>query len=130
MAVKRCKRPERSFSMSSMTDVVFLLLIFFMVTSTLINPNALQLVLPKSTNQTSQNPVATVSIDKNKVFYLNTHITTFSQLEKKLKEVLKGVDDPCVSIAAEHSVPIEEVVKVMNIAKRNNYRTILATQPE
>ena len=130
MAIRKCKRPASTFNMSSMTDVVFLLLIFFMVTSTLVNPNALKLVLPKSTNQTANRPNVTVSIDENNVFYLNAKVTPFSQLERQIVDILKDTDDPCISIEAEKSVAIEQVVRVMNIAKNNNYRSILATQPE
>ena len=119
MAIRKCKRPQSTFNMSSMTDVVFLLLIFFMVTSTLVNPNALKLVLPKSTNQT-----------ENNVFYLNAKVTPFSQLERQIIDILKDTEDPCISIEAEKSVAIEQVVRVMNIAKNNNFRSILATQPE
>ena len=101
-----------------------------MVTSTLINPNALKLLLPKSTNQISSQPTAVVSIDKGHTFYLNTKVTPFSQLESKIVELLKNSDKPCISIEAEKSVSIEQVVRVMNIAKTNNYKTILATSPE
>ena len=89
MAIRKCKRPTSTFNMSSMTDVVFLLLIFFMVTSTLVNPNALKLVLPKSTNQTANRPNVTVSIDENNVFYLNAKVTPFSQLERQIVDILK-----------------------------------------
>lgn len=130
MAVKRARKANPNFNMSSMTDIVFLLLIFFMVTSTLINPNALKLLLPKSTNQTSAQPAVVVSIDQKQTFYLNTKITPFSQLESKIVELLKNSDDPCISIEAEKSVPIEQVVKVMNIAKTYGYKSILATDPE
>ena len=113
-----------------MTDIVFLLLIFFMVTSTLINPNALKLLLPKSTNQTSNQPTAVVSIDQKLTFFLNAKVTPFSQLESKIVELLKNSDEPCISIEAEKSVPIEQVVRVMNIAKTYGYKAILATDPE
>lgn len=116
--------------MSSMTDIVFLLLIFFLVTSTLVNPNALKLLLPKSTNQLSNRESVTVSIDKNLVYYFNTKVTPFSMLESKIVEELKNSDDPCVTIQAEKSVPIEYVVRVMNIAKTHGYKSILATDPE
>ena len=108
----------------------YLFLIFFMVTSTLINPNALKLLLPKSTHQTSNRPTVVVSIDKNLNFYLNTKVTPFSRLEGKIVELLKNSDDPCISIEAEKSVPIEQVVRVMNIAKTYGYKSILATEPE
>lgn len=130
MAIKRSRKANPNFNMSSMTDIVFLLLIFFMVTSTLINPNALKLLLPESTNQTSNRPTVVVSIDKNLTYYLNTKVTPFSMLEGKIVEILKNTEDPCISIEAEKSVPIEHVVKIMNIAKDNGYKSILATNPE
>ena len=128
--IRRTKRANADFNMSSMTDVVFLLLIFFMATSTLINPNALKLLLPKSTNQTSNTPAAVVSIDRRLTFYLNQKVTPFSQLESRLVALLKDSDDPCISIEAEKSVPIEQIVRVMNIAKTYGYKAILATDPE
>ncbi len=128
--IRRTKRANADFNMSSMTDVVFLLLIFFMATSTLINPNALKLLLPKSTNQTSNTPAAVVSIDRRLTFYLNQKVIPFSQLESRLVALLKDSDEPCISIEAEKSVPIEQVVRVMNIAKTYGYKAILATDPE
>lgn len=130
MAIKRSSKINPNFNMSSMTDIVFLLLIFFLVTSTLVNPNALKLLLPKSTNQLANQPMVTVSIDRNLVYYFNTKVTPFSMLESKIVEELKNSDDPCINIQAEKSVPIEYVVKVMNIAKTNGYKSILATSPE
>lgn len=130
MAIKRKSKINPNFNMSSMTDIVFLLLIFFLVTSTLVNPNALKLLLPKSTNQLSNRESVTVSIDKNLVYYFNTKVTPFSMLESKIVEELKNSDDPCITIQAEKSVPIEYVVRVMNIAKTHGYKSILATDPE
>ncbi len=116
--------------MSSMTDIVFLLLIFFLVTSTLVNPNALKLLLPKSTNQLTNRKSVTVSIDQNRVYYFNAQVTPFSMLENKIVDALKNADDPCINIQAEKSVPIEYVVRIMNIAKNHGYKSILATDPE
>lgn len=130
MSVKRSSKINPNFNMSSMTDIVFLLLIFFLVTSTLVNPNALKLLLPKSTNQLSNHKSVTVSIDKNLVYYFNTKVTPFSRLESQVVEALKNSDDPCITIQAEKSVPIEYVVRVMNIAKNHGYKSVLATDPE
>ena len=130
MAIKRSRKANPNFNMSSMTDIVFLLLIFFMVSSTLINPNALRLLLPQSTNQTSDRPIVVVSIDKNYTFYLNEKVIPFSMLERRLVEELKEQEDPCISLQADKSVPLEQIVKVMNIAKDHKYRLILATTPE
>lgn len=120
-----------------MTDIVFLLLIFFLVTSTLINPNALKLLLPKSTGQVAAKATASVSIkhyiDRGTFSY---HINgdkepvRFSEIEERLNEILNDEEDPTFSIYADETVPISEVVKIMNIAKRNHYKVILATSPE
>ncbi|MBO4417795.1 MAG: biopolymer transporter ExbD [Bacteroidales bacterium] len=137
MALKRSCKIDSSFSMSSMTDIVFLLLIFFLVTSTLINPNALKLLLPKSTGQVSAKPMATVSIkhypQQNRcTYHINGDATPvkFEEIEGELREVLDGEDDPTFSIYADETVPIKEVVAVMNIAKHNHYKVIMATSPE
>lgn len=136
MAIKRRVRISSEFSMSSMTDIVFLLLIFFLVTSTLVNPNALKLLLPKSTNQVSAKATVSVSIkhyqkqDKFTYHINGGRSIPFSKVEEELQELLQDEESPTFSIYADRTVPIEEVVKLMNIAKRNNYRVILATSPE
>ena len=128
MGLKTRNKVSAAFSMSSMTDIVFLLLIFFMVTSTLISPNALKLLLPKSSNQTAAKPITTVSIDKNYNFYIETTPVPFSQLEHKLQRKLANEAEPTISLHVDKSVPMEQVVKVMNIAKENKYKLILATR--
>lgn len=130
MALKRRNKVNPNFSMSSMTDIVFLLLIFFMVTSTLINPNALKLLLPKSTNQTSAKAITTVSIDSKLNFYIEKTRVPFSELESKLQDKLSSEKEPTISLHGDKSVPLEQIVKVMNIAKNNKYKLILATSPE
>lgn len=137
MAIKRRTKAEPSFSMSSMTDIVFLLLIFFLVTSTLVNPNALKLLLPKSSNQVAAKPTLSVSIKHyRKTNTFSYHINgaekpvLFSGLEEAIQEELIDQEDPTFSIYADRTVPIEKVVDLMNIAKRNKYKVILATSPE
>jgi biopolymer transport protein ExbD len=137
MAIKRTTRVDSGFSMSSMTDIVFLLLIFFLVTSTLINPNALKLLLPKSTGQVSAKATVSVSIkhwqDTDTFSYhINGDETPvrFDKIEDGLIELLQAEEDPTFSIYADETVPIKEVVQVMNIAKRNHYKVIMATSPE
>ncbi|WP_461631264.1 ExbD/TolR family protein [Labilibaculum euxinus] len=128
MALKTRNKVNSNFSMSSMTDIVFLLLIFFMVTSTLIAPNALKLLLPQSKNQTSAKPITTVSIDKEFNFFIETTPIPFSQLENRLQKRLAREEDPTISLHVDKSVPMEQVVRVMNIAKNNKYKLILATR--
>ena len=137
MAIKRTTKVDAGFSMSSMTDIVFLLLIFFLVTSTLINPNALKLLLPKSTGQVSAKATATVSIKHWKdtdtySYHINGNETPvrFDMIEDELIDLLQSEEDPTFSIYADETVPVGEVVKVMTIAKRNHYKVIMATSPE
>lgn len=119
-----------AFSMSGMTDIVFLLLIFFMLTSTLINQNALKLLLPKSSSQTQSSPNVQVSITEDLTYYFNDKRVKFSQLESMLQKELKFRVEPTISVHADKTVDIEYVVNVMNIAKRNKYKVILATASE
>lgn len=121
--------------MSSMTDIVFLLLIFFMVTSTLVAPNALKLLLPQSNNQTAAKPVTTISVTKELRYYINDdgrlRRIEFREIEPFLQNRYGiGNDDIYISLHAEKSVPWDEVVKIMNIARKNKYKMIAATAPE
>ncbi len=132
MALKRRNKVNAAFSMSSMTDIVFLLLIFFMVTSTLIAPNALKLMLPQSNNQTAAKAQTTVSITKNLQYYVNdagnVKRVSFNEIEPTLVKQFGDKKDVFISLHAERSVPIEEVVKIMNIARKHEFKMILATQ--
>lgn len=136
MAYKRQTKVLADTAMSSMTDLVFLLLIFFLITSTLVNPNALKLMLPKSTGQVSAKATVSVSIkdwqDGSYTYHINgdEQPVPFSEVEDDLVNLLQNEEDPTFSIYADESVPVKEVVSVMNIAKKNHYKVILATQPE
>ncbi|MBR6831437.1 MAG: biopolymer transporter ExbD [Tidjanibacter sp.] len=130
MAIKHGSKVDAGFSSSSMTDLVFLLLIFMLLATTLINPNALKLTLPQSSNQLKEKPYTTVSITGALQYYVETEKVQFSQLESVLRSRLSELEEPTISLHCDKSVPIDEVVKVMNIAKNNNYRLILATSPE
>ncbi len=114
--------------MSSMTDVVFLLLIFFMITSTLVNPNAIKLLLPQSQQQTAAKPLTTVSITHDLRYYVETRRVNFDQIESALRDRVGSETDVYISLHVDENVPMKEVVKVMNIAKQNRYKMILATR--
>ena len=137
MAIKRTTKVDSAFSMSSMTDIVFLLLIFFLVTSTLVNPNALKLLLPKSTGQVAAKATVSVSIKhypaEDRVTYHingNQKPVALGEIEPAVRDLLQFEDDPTFSIYADETVPVKEVVALMNIAKRNHYKVIMATSPE
>ena len=116
-----------------MTDLMFLLLIFMIIATTLINPNALKLLLPKSSNQLKDKAITTVSIEpagSGYNYYVELdRVQGLAGVEAALRTRLEGQQEPTVSLHCDKSVAVDEVVKVMNIAKDNNYRLILATQP-
>lgn len=128
MALKRRTKVDASFNMSSMTDIVFLLLIFFMVTSTMVHPNALKLLLPQSENQTSATPLTSVSITQNLEYYVETEKVQLSELEGILRAKMTNDPEIYISLNVDESVPTSELVKVMNICKKNKYKLILATR--
>ncbi len=136
MAFKRQTKILHETAMSSMTDLVFLLLIFFLITSTLVNPNALKLLLPKSTGQVSAKATVSVSIkdwqDGKYTYHINGNEqpVPFDEVEDDIVNLLQSDEDPTFSIYADETVPVKEIVQMMNIAKRNHYKVILATQPE
>lgn len=130
MAIKRVSKIDSGFSAASMTDMVFLLLMFVLMALTLINPNALRLVLPKSTNLIKEKPYTTVSITPDLRYYVETTEVTFDELEPMLRAKLDGMENPMISLHTDENVPIKWAVAVMNIAKDNNYTLVLATNPQ
>jgi len=118
------------FSMSSMTDIVFLLLIFFMLTSTLVTVNALDIILPKAQGKTENNKSTAVSITKNLDFYVDKKKVKESEIEQYLLDNLKNQENQTIVLRAEEGVPIEKAVKVLDIANRNKIKVILAVRPK
>ena len=129
MALRRRNKVSAAFSMASMTDIVFLLLIFFMVTSTLIAPNALKLLLPRSSHQTPATAVTSISINASLNYYIETTPVDIEDIEGILKNrfASENITEPTISLHTDRSVPVENVVKIMNIAKDNKWKLILAT---
>ncbi|WP_339666298.1 biopolymer transporter ExbD [Maribacter arcticus] len=127
MKLKGRNKVSPDFSMSSMTDIVFLLLIFFMLTAN--SPNALDLLLPKAKGKSTNTQNVSVSIDKNLQYFVNDQRINGGYIEIELKKALAGQDNPTIILRAEESVAIKEAVNVMDIANKNNYKVILAVRP-
>ncbi len=130
MNLRSRNKVSADFSMSSMTDIVFLLLIFFMLTSPAITPEALDLILPKAKGKTTNKSNLSVSITKDLQVYIDNDRISNSALESTLITRLAGVEDPTIILRAEEGVPIEKAVNVMDIANRNKYKIVLAVKPE
>ena len=117
------------FNMSSMTDIVFLLLIFFMIASTLVTTNAIDILLPTASGKTENKKSISVSIQKDLAFYIDQKEVEVQNLESELLKLLQYETAPTLVLRAEKSVPVDYVVKVMDIANRNKYKIILAVNP-
>lgn len=130
MSLRSKNKVSANFSMSSMTDIVFLLLIFFMLTSTLVSPNALKLLLPNSKAKTLEKQTISVSITPEIEYYIEDQKFPFDQLENQLKQRLANEQEPAIVLHADKTVDIEFAVKVMDIAYRNKYKVVLATNPK
>ena len=133
MALKRRTKVNESFSMASMTDVIFLLLIFFMVTSTVVIPNAIKVTLPQAQKQTAAKPLTRVTID------LNYYVAFGNQREKQVsfEEITPFLQDSYakepemfVALYADETVPYKEIVRILNIANQNKFKMVLATRSQ
>ena len=134
MSLKRRAKISPSFSMASMTDVIFLLLIFFMITSTVVSPNAIKVLLPQGKQQTSAKPLTRVIIDKDSTFSPafgneKEHSLTLEELTPFLQSCADKEPEMFVALYADETVPYREIVKVLNIANENHFKMVLATRP-
>ena len=126
MALKRRNKVDSSFSMSSMTDIVFLLLIFFMITSTLVTPQAVKnLELPQSAHQVSAKPNTTISVTKDLKYYVGGEEVSFDQLESRLQAVISASPETYVALHVDVSVPFSVVGDIRDIAIKNKYKNWL-----
>lgn len=134
MALKRQNKIDSSFSMASMTDIIFLLLLFFMITSTVVNPNSIKILLPESKQQSSAKPLTRVLIDKNLNYYVafgndKEQQVPFEGIEPFLQARIQEEPDMYVALYADEDIPYRELVRVLNICNENKFKLVLATRP-
>ncbi len=133
MKIKMRENVRPTLEMSSMTDLVFLLLIFFMLITTMIVPNvnALKLVLPNSTTSQKQKDLTvSVAINENLQYFVGGQAVDESSLRAVIEQKIGGNPNPTIILHTEYSVPISNVVTVMDIANKMKVKLVLATQPE
>ena len=128
MAIKRSSKVDSSFGASAMTDLMFLLLIFLMVATTLINTNALKIMLPQSSNQVSDKPTTTITVTQDLKYFVDKQPMKFDNIEGVLRIKFKEVKKPIIMLNMDKRVSVEEFAKVMNLAKRNDYALLMMTQ--
>ena len=134
MALKQRFNIETNFSMASMTDVIFLLLIFFMITSTIVVPNAIQVLLPRSQQQAQAKPITRVTIDQDLNYYVananeRERLVAFEEITPFLQSVYSADPDIFVALYADESVPYREILRILDIANQNQFKMVLMTRP-
>jgi biopolymer transport protein ExbD len=137
MAIQSRNKRKADFSMASMSDLVFLLLIFFMLTSTLVAPNAIKLLLPQSNSRTiEQPPKITVSINESYEYFLQGIQVSEDNLRMGLFEKLTGQESASIRLESDRTVPVQYVVNVIDIVNDVNkqfnttHKVIMATGPK
>lgn len=116
--------------MASMTDIVFLLLIFFMLTSNFVVSNGITLNLPSAKGQVVSDKTVTVSITKDLLYYVNKEQVSFESLSSVIGTQLTDMETPTVILNADKEISIEQMVKVMAVIKDLNAKMVLATEPQ
>lgn len=134
MALKKQHDMMAMFSMASMTDVIFLLLIFFMVTSTFVFPTALEVNLPQSSEQTAIKPGTRVYLDKELKLYASFGKEEPQPIEADallsfLKMTQAQSPESYIALFADEEVPYGEIVKILEMGAQNNLKMVLATKP-
>ena len=129
MKIRGRNKVTPEFNFASMTDIVFLLLIFFMIASTLVTTNAIDIILPTASGKTENKESTAVSIKKDLTYYIDQKRVGESVLESQLLDIMANQESPTIVLRAEKSVPVENVVKIMDIANRNKFKVILAVKP-
>ena len=127
MNLKRRLRGHAEVHTGALNDILFILLLFFLIVSTLANPNVIKLSQPKAKSDTKAKQTVVVSIDANNQFYVGTSKVSLEELKAKLQPILaKETDQPSVVINADKNVPVENVVAVMLVARELGARSVLA----
>ncbi len=130
MNLRSRNKVSASFSMSSMTDLVFLLLIFFIIVSTMVSPYALPVDLPVSSNRPGTKQNVALRIDSDLNFSVNNEIINALELESELVRNLSRMEEPSIVFHVDQLVPTGETVRVLDIAKRYKWKIVLATKPK
>jgi biopolymer transport protein ExbD len=129
MAIQMRSKINADYSMAAMSDIIFNLLLFFLISTTLFSTNAVKLNLPRSDVKSSEKPVVMVSITKDLDFFIDRNEIEFNRLESALRVKFEGVkpEDRLIALYTDRTIPIEEAVKVLTIAAHNNYKLSLVT---
>jgi biopolymer transport protein ExbD len=128
MKIKTRNHFAAEVATSSLNDIMFFLLLFFLIISTITNPNVIKVLLPKtSASQVLSRQPIILTITKDKVYYINKRVVAENLLEDELMKACKGLEEPTVVVHAESSLSIQDLVSVMQVGAKNKIRMVLAT---
>jgi biopolymer transport protein ExbD len=131
MAIRRNKRFHAEVATSSLSDIMFFLLLFFLIISTLANPNVIRMTLPKSkTNEKTNKQLITLSVTEEKQFFVDKEEVPFDKLEATLLAKMDSAKDQTVVIRIPFNMQVQDLVDVLQIGVRNKLKFVIATSPK
>lgn len=131
MAIKRKRRFHAEVATSSLSDIMFFLLLFFLIISTLANPNVIKMTLPKAkSNEKTNKQYISLSVTEDKKFYLDKQPVAFEDLETTLMSKISGAKDPTVIVRIPFNLQVQDLVDVLQIGVKNNLKFVIATSPK
>ena len=131
MPIKRNKRFHAEVATSSLSDIMFFLLLFFLIISTLANPNVIRMTLPKSkTNEKTNKQLITLSVTEEKRFFVDKEEVAFDQLEAKLLSRMDPAKQQTVVIRIPSTMQVQDLVDVLQIGVKNKLKFVIATSPK
>lgn len=129
--IKRNKRFHAEVATSSLSDIMFFLLLFFLIISTLANPNVIKMTLPKSkTNEKTNKQFISLSVTEDKKFYLDKQPVSFEELETQLMSKIGTAKDQTVIVRIPFNLQVQDLVDILQIGVKNNLKFVIATSPK
>jgi biopolymer transport protein ExbD len=129
--IKRNKRFHAEVATSSLSDIMFFLLLFFLIISTLANPNVIKMTLPKSkTNEKTNKQFISLSVTEDKKFYLDKQPVSFEELEMQLMSKIGTAKDQTVIVRIPFNLQVQDLVDILQIGVKNNLKFVIATSPK
>ena len=131
MSIKRKRRFHAEVATSSLSDIMFFLLLFFLIISTLANPNVIKMTLPKAqANEKTNKQFISLSVTEDKKFYIDKEPVAFDALENTLMSKMNGEKDQTVVVRIPFNLQVQDLVDVLQIGVRNNLKFVIATSPK
>jgi biopolymer transport protein ExbD len=129
MNIRRSKQFKPEVSTSSLNDIMFFLLLFFLIVSTLANPNVIKVLLPKSkTAQEIDKQQVNLTVTADRRYYIDQKEVLLSELEQKLQDHVRGIENPTVVLRFAKSLNIQDLVDVLEVGVRLNIKMVMATE--